>query len=132
MAPKLTLYLMPGSSSMAPHIALHEVGADHVAAAVELGPLLDRLVREEVPEEAPVPDETLRKEVAAVERAVEEPPVVGARPSSWPCPDCNGVLWEIDDDDVMHVLDETPDEEHRGELTAATASCPVLALSLEG
>lgn len=27
MAAKLTLYLMPGSSSMAPHIALHEVGA---------------------------------------------------------------------------------------------------------
>jgi two-component system chemotaxis response regulator CheB len=83
-----------------PTSALHEVGADHIVAAVELGPLLDRLVREEVPEEAPVPDETLRKEVAVVERTVEEPPV-GARPSSWPCPDCNGVLWEIDDEEVL-------------------------------
>jgi ferredoxin len=41
-------------------------------------------------------------------------------------------FFELDDDDVMHVLDETPDEEHRGGLAAATASCPVLALSLEG
>jgi ferredoxin len=41
-------------------------------------------------------------------------------------------FFELDDDDVMHVLDETPDEEHRGERAAATASCPVLALSLEG
>jgi ferredoxin len=41
-------------------------------------------------------------------------------------------FFELDDDDVMHVLDETPGEEHRGELAAATASCPVLALSIEG
>ena len=41
-------------------------------------------------------------------------------------------FFEIDDDDEMHVLDETPGEEHRGELAAATASCPVQALSLEG
>ena len=41
-------------------------------------------------------------------------------------------FFELDDDDEMHVLDETPAEEHRGELAAATASCPVLALSLEG
>lgn len=41
-------------------------------------------------------------------------------------------FFELDDDDVMHVLDETPGEEHRGELAAATASCPVLALCLEG
>jgi ferredoxin len=41
-------------------------------------------------------------------------------------------FFELDDDDVMHVLDETPADEHRGELTAATESCPVLALSLEG
>ena len=40
-------------------------------------------------------------------------------------------FFELDDDDEMHVLDETPGEEHRGELAAATASCPVLALSLE-
>ena len=41
-------------------------------------------------------------------------------------------FFELDDDDVMHVLDETPPEEHRVELAAATTSCPVLALSLVG
>lgn len=41
-------------------------------------------------------------------------------------------FFEVDDDDVMHVLDENPGEEHRKELTAAVSSCPVLALTLEG
>lgn len=41
-------------------------------------------------------------------------------------------FFELDDDDVMHVLDETPGEEHRREVSAAVASCPVLALTLEG
>jgi ferredoxin len=41
-------------------------------------------------------------------------------------------FFEVDDDDVMHVLDENPAEGHRKEVSAAVASCPVLALSLEG
>ena len=41
-------------------------------------------------------------------------------------------FFELDDDDVLQVLDETPGEEHRRELAAAAESCPVLALSLEG
>ncbi|KQY57469.1 MULTISPECIES: ferredoxin [unclassified Nocardioides] len=41
-------------------------------------------------------------------------------------------FFEVDDDDVMHVLDENPGEEHRKELTAAVNSCPVLALTLAG
>ena len=40
-------------------------------------------------------------------------------------------FFELDDDDVMQVLDETPAEEHRGQVTAAVASCPVLALTLQ-
>ena len=41
-------------------------------------------------------------------------------------------LFELDDDDVMHVLDETPAEERRREVAAAVASCPVQALRLSG
>ena len=41
-------------------------------------------------------------------------------------------FFEVDDDDVMHVLDENPDEEQRKMLSAAVNSCPVLALTLEG
>ncbi|MEO5663040.1 MAG: ferredoxin [Nocardioides sp.] len=39
-------------------------------------------------------------------------------------------FFEVDDDEVMHVLDEQPAEEHRGQVAAAVASCPVQALSL--
>jgi ferredoxin len=39
-------------------------------------------------------------------------------------------FFQLDDDEIMHVLDENPGEEHRKRLTAAIASCPVLALSL--
>ncbi|MBB6627888.1 ferredoxin [Nocardioides sp. KIGAM211] len=41
-------------------------------------------------------------------------------------------FFELDDDDVMHVRDESPAEEHRSQVKAAVASCPVLALTLEG
>ena len=41
-------------------------------------------------------------------------------------------FFELDDDDVLELLDETPAEEHRSEVSAAVASCPVQALRLEG
>ena len=41
-------------------------------------------------------------------------------------------FFEVDDDEVMHVLDEAPAEEHRAKVNAAVESCPVLALSLVG
>jgi ferredoxin len=39
-------------------------------------------------------------------------------------------FFELDDDEVMHVLDATPVEEHRSQVSAAVASCPVQALTL--
>jgi ferredoxin len=41
-------------------------------------------------------------------------------------------FFEVDDDDVMHLLDDSPPEERRSEVSAAVASCPVQALRLEG
>ena len=41
-------------------------------------------------------------------------------------------FFELDDDDKMHVLDETPGEEHRGAAGRRDGACPVLALSLAG
>ncbi|MBC9732312.1 ferredoxin [Nocardioides marmotae] len=38
--------------------------------------------------------------------------------------------FELDDDEVMHVLDETPAEADRGRVHAAVEACPVLALRL--
>lgn len=41
-------------------------------------------------------------------------------------------FFELEDDDVMHILDASPAQEHRGEVAAAVASCPVQALRLAG
>ena len=41
-------------------------------------------------------------------------------------------FFELDDDDQMTVLEESPDEAHRGTVHAAVESCPVQALSLLG
>jgi ferredoxin len=39
-------------------------------------------------------------------------------------------FFELDDDDVMHVLNETPGDADRGHVNAAVQACPVLALTL--
>ena len=41
-------------------------------------------------------------------------------------------FFELDDDEVMHVLNETPDDADRGHVNAAVQACPVLALTLVG
>lgn len=85
---------MPGN-------ALEYVGADYVVSAREIGPLLGRLAEEVVEAEPPTLNEHLRKEVELMEgneRALEVHP---GRPSPWPCPDCNGVLWEIEDGPIL-------------------------------
>ena len=39
--------------------------------------------------------------------------------------------FELDDDDVMHVLEESPPESERARVHAAVQACPALALSLQ-
>ncbi|MAS54032.1 ferredoxin [Nocardioides sp.] len=39
-------------------------------------------------------------------------------------------FFELDDDEVMHVLDEHPEESQRAHVNAAVQACPVLALTL--
>ncbi len=41
-------------------------------------------------------------------------------------------FFELDDDEVMHVLDESPPESERAKVHAAVQSCPALALTLVG
>ncbi|WP_110207590.1 ferredoxin [Nocardioides daejeonensis] len=40
--------------------------------------------------------------------------------------------FELDDDDELTILDDTPAEADRAHVFAAVQSCPVLALTLEG
>lgn len=39
-------------------------------------------------------------------------------------------VFRVDDDDVLHVLDESPDEALRPQVEAAVRSCPLTALTL--
>lgn len=39
-------------------------------------------------------------------------------------------FFELDDDEVLQVLDETPGESDRKQVYAAVQACPVLALTL--
>jgi len=91
-----------------PQHALEWVNADYVATATEIGPLLARLVEEPLDDgdggdndDVDLPSD-MRREVAIMEHG---PPGVGqphpGNPSQWPCPDCNGVLWKVDDPDVL-------------------------------
>jgi ferredoxin len=41
-------------------------------------------------------------------------------------------FFEVGDDGVVNVLDNTPDEQHRELVEAAVAACPVAALRLHG
>ncbi|WP_323793556.1 ferredoxin [Nocardioides sp.] len=41
-------------------------------------------------------------------------------------------FFELDDDDEMRVLDDSPDESQRGHVHSAVQACPVLALTLSG
>ena len=97
-----------------PTSALDHVGADHVAEPAEIGALLGRLTADDPepgpegadgPERAgadPLPDPVTAREVRMME--VGDEAVEGrhpGRPSPWPCPDCNGVLWEIEGHPVL-------------------------------
>jgi ferredoxin len=40
-------------------------------------------------------------------------------------------VFELEDDDTLTVLDETPDESHRATVRDAVAACPKQAITLE-
>jgi two-component system, chemotaxis family, protein-glutamate methylesterase/glutaminase len=90
--PADTLY--PGM----PASALEHVQVDHVLPAAALGALLTRLAAEPaMAAPGPVPAEMemeVEVEGFSLEAMEGEHP---GRPSGFSCPDCNGVLWEIQD-----------------------------------
>jgi two-component system chemotaxis response regulator CheB len=90
--PKEALY--PGM----PASALEHVQVDHVAAAASMGKLLARLIADlaETPA-APAPtDMQVEVEMEGFSMEAMESNHPGI-PSGFSCPDCNGVLWQIQD-----------------------------------
>lgn len=85
-----------------PLSVLDHVAVDHVAPARQLGPLLDRLVRETV--EIPSgrdPSVLLRKEAALVDPKVSASPDPPGDPAGLGCPQCGGSLFAIDDETMI-------------------------------
>jgi two-component system chemotaxis response regulator CheB len=86
-----------------PSSVISVAGADHVVRLAEVAPLLARLATTPVEgEEEPVPDRMeMEAEIAGMDPgalAGDERPGV---PSAYSCPECHGVLWEIQEGAVM-------------------------------
>jgi two-component system chemotaxis response regulator CheB len=86
-----------------PRSALNRSIPDHVVHLADLPLLLNSLVQRPAGEPTPVP-ESIRFEVgiASGQRASMRDMDRLGRRSVLTCPDCNGVMWEIDDDDLSH------------------------------
>jgi two-component system chemotaxis response regulator CheB len=86
-----------------PRAALEFAPVDHQVAADEMAALLDRLVRE--PAASPVARVAVQLEKEALTdevdlKTIEDEDKVGSS-SAYSCPDCGGVLWELDQDDFL-------------------------------
>ena len=87
-----------------PQSALEHVQVDYCVPLSEIGPLLRRLVTLPAAEEqaSPVPPE-MEQEVRIAEmetNRLNEHEQIG-KPSAFSCPECHGVLWEIQDGDLL-------------------------------
>lgn len=86
-----------------PRAAIEGVRVDHVAPLAEIGPTLDRLAHQAAPAESKTPvTPDLEDEVKVAEFDINH--LEGRRegkPSGYACPDCKGVLWEVEEDDLL-------------------------------
>jgi two-component system chemotaxis response regulator CheB len=83
-----------------PSNALKRDHVDHVLSVRDIGGLLTRLVREAAPDTIPLPEDyVVEDNMAAQEFAVaDEDVITPGHPSKISCPDCGGVLNEIERD----------------------------------
>lgn len=79
--------------------AIENAGVDHIVPLSQLGVLMTRLVHEPVDEslETPVTDNLdYESEIAEIDMEAIEEEKPGS-PSEFACPDCGGILWELQD-----------------------------------
>lgn len=80
-----------------PRSALEHVDVDHVLSAAEIGKLLPSLVRQPADLAAAHPDPLLEMEATLSESGAPDQAIRVGRPSALACPECGGVLNEIED-----------------------------------
>jgi len=86
-----------------PRTALNRSMPDHIVRLADLPLLLNSLVQRPAGDPKPCP-ESVRFEVGIAsgqKASMRDMDRLGRR-SVLTCPDCNGVMWEIDDDDLLH------------------------------
>jgi two-component system, chemotaxis family, protein-glutamate methylesterase/glutaminase len=85
--------------------ALEHVNVDHCLPLSGIAPLLARIVQEKVIVEEgayPVPDDMeLEDGMARLDTATPENVAKLGQPSAFTCPECDGPLWEIRDEEVL-------------------------------
>lgn len=86
-----------------PSSAIEHVAVDHVVPIADMAELLVRLCKEEVVEVArPVPPLlAIETDMALMDDDAMNRSDRPGRPSGFSCPDCNGVLWEIRDGELV-------------------------------
>jgi len=87
-----------------PRNAIEYVEVDHVLPLSGIAPLLTRLAHEPVAERAaaPVSDDLQHEsDIAEVDMAAIENEDKPGTPSVFGCPECGGVLWELDDGNLL-------------------------------
>jgi two-component system chemotaxis response regulator CheB len=87
-----------------PRNAMEIVDVDYCVPKAEIASLLARLAREPVQVEAapPVPQEMQREtEIEAMNMSTIEGEDRPGTPSVFGCPDCGGILWELEDGELL-------------------------------
>jgi two-component system chemotaxis response regulator CheB len=86
-----------------PASAIHHVDVDHVVAAQDIAKLLVRLCEEEIDEDAQLAAPLIATEadLAMTSDNTTDDPDRPGEPSGFSCPDCNGVLYEVRDGDLV-------------------------------
>ena len=85
-----------------PQSVIANVGADHCVPIAGMGALLSDLLRRQLPESGPVPEDIMI-EAKIAERVLSDLPSVEALGDQVPynCPDCGGVLWQIEEGSIL-------------------------------
>ncbi|WP_018168836.1 chemotaxis protein CheB [Thioalkalivibrio sp. ALMg9] len=85
-----------------PQSVIANVGADHCLPVSGMGALLSDLLRRELPESKEVPEDIMI-EATIAKRVLSDLPSVEALGEQVPynCPDCGGVLWQIEEGSIL-------------------------------
>jgi len=86
-----------------PRSSMEVVDVDYCLKKEDIGPLLVRLSREEVKQKAPPVPEEMKKEteIEAVDMNTIENQDKPGTPSVYGCPDCGGILWELEEGELL-------------------------------